>query len=200
MKRIIFVSLIILQAMACNMGSEKKPDVAKDDTVSVNAQTESTDEQRSKLLPAEVVTKHVFSNPEKEDVFKLRIEGNDPSNSIVHFTISNDKGELVYAEDFKVGLLLDESLLPANETLTEDDKIAALTKEINSFFREENFSMPAIGNDSDFREEYSDKAVWNDIKKDKSAVGFYYLLGGQNGRSIAWSKIQGKVVVYFNCC
>lgn len=189
----------MLLALSCNLGSEKTTEEGTKDTVA-EMPTTNTIINSNLLLPKEVSTKHIFSDPSKEDIFRLRIDGNNPNDAMVHFTIENEKGELIYAEDFKVGLLFDESMLPENTTLSDSLKIVALKEEINKFFKDENFSTPAIANDSDFRQEYSDKAIWNDIKKDKSAVGFYYLLGGQNGRSIAWSKTKGKVVVYFNCC
>ena len=68
------------------------------------------------------------------------------------------------------------------------------------FFDEKNFKTPAIKSDEVFDEDYSDKDIWESIKNDKHAIGFYFLIGEEDGRSIAYSKRLKKVVLYFNCC
>jgi hypothetical protein len=47
---------------------------------------------------------------------------------------------------------------------------------------------------------YINIAAWNDIKSNKESVGFYYLLGKEDGRWIAYSKRLNKVMLYYNCC
>lgn len=39
------------------------------------------------------------------------------------------------------------------------------------------------------------KDIWKDIRSGESAVGFYYLVGEEDGRHIAYSKKLKKVVV-----
>ena len=63
-----------------------------------------------------------------------------------------------------------------------------------------NFINPAIAADDKFEADYSDKEIWDDIKSDPTAIGFYYMLGEEDGRRIAFSKKTGKVLMYFNCC
>jgi hypothetical protein len=71
---------------------------------------------------------------------------------------------------------------------------------VKEFFDEKNFNYPAIKQDEVFDEDYSDMEIWNDIKSDRTAIGFYYLIGEEDGRTIAYSKKTKKVVMYFNCC
>jgi hypothetical protein len=71
---------------------------------------------------------------------------------------------------------------------------------IKEFFEEKNFKYPAIKQDEVLDEDYSDKEIWNDIQSDRTAIGFFYLIGEEDGRTIAYSKKTKKVVMYFNCC
>jgi hypothetical protein len=71
---------------------------------------------------------------------------------------------------------------------------------IKDFFSEEHFSNPAIKADEAYNEDYAKKADWEDIKTDRTAIGFDYLIGEEAGRHIAYSKKQKKVVLYFSCC
>jgi hypothetical protein len=75
-----------------------------------------------------------------------------------------------------------------------------MTNRIREFFKEKNFYSPAIKQDEIFNEDLSDKEIWTEIKSDSSAIGFYYLIGEEDGRKIAFSKKKNKIVMYFNCC
>ena len=71
---------------------------------------------------------------------------------------------------------------------------------LDKFFNEDNFHQPAIAANDSFDEDYTKKEIWDDIISDRTAIGFYYLIGEEDGRHIAYSKKLGKVVLYYNCC
>ncbi|OWY19721.1 hypothetical protein C7N43_26080 [Sphingobacteriales bacterium UPWRP_1] len=194
---ILFVFLVTLQS--CDKdGGKSDSNLSGKPTQVVSPATKS--ESESYKLPAQVAVSHVFSDPNREDLFILRSEGSYPGNAVIHFTITASNGQTLYAEDFKASVLLNADKLADVATPGITDEGNNIAQNMQTFFSEANFSVPAIADDADFVPEYSDKAIWDEIKKDKTAVGFYYLLGTQTGRSIAWSKKQKKVVTYFSCC
>lgn len=71
---------------------------------------------------------------------------------------------------------------------------------IDKFFNDDNFRQPAIASNDTFDEDYTKKEIWDDIISDQTSVGFHYLIGEEDGRNIAFSKKQKKVVLYYNCC
>lgn len=76
-----------------------------------------------------------------------------------------------------------------------------IKKRFSTFFNEGNFEQPAIKNSDKFDKDYSeDREVWKEIKANPLLVGFTYLTGEENSRSITWSQKQHKVIIYFSCC
>ena len=71
---------------------------------------------------------------------------------------------------------------------------------MKEFFQKKNFTKPAIPADDKFVNNYMDINSFNEFKGEKKVTGFYYLVGKEDGRSIAFSKKQSKVVLYKNCC
>lgn len=199
MRRTTMLIVLLTTLHACKIDGNK-PEAKLNDTATYMEKPTKKGEAVSYKLPAQVAVNHVFSDPKSEDLFVLRSDGTYPENAMIHFTITAANGQTLYAEDFKASLLLnaDELADVNNPGITDEGN--NISKNMQAFFSEANFSMPAIKDDTDFAPEYSDKAIWDEIKKDKTAVGFYFLLGTQTGRSIAWSKKQKKVVTYFSCC
>ncbi len=75
-----------------------------------------------------------------------------------------------------------------------------IRRRIDNFFKAENFISPAVGEKEVFDSLVSAKAEWENIKSDRGAIGFYYLVGKEDGRKIAYSKTLNKVLLYYNCC
>ncbi|MGB1206495.1 MAG: hypothetical protein ACPG5B_12655 [Chitinophagales bacterium] len=148
----------------------------------------------------EVVVKHLFSNNVDADIFRLHAKGNDILKGRIFFTITTAKGELIHSESFDGYSLIDYGLAEKNANPTDDDRRAYIRKRMQLFFDKESFLIPAIKPAENFEAQYSKKAYWESIKKDPTAIGFYYLIGSEDGRSIAYSKELKKVVMYFNCC
>jgi hypothetical protein len=163
-----------------------------------------------KLIPkAQIVANvgniitHQFSDVAHPDTFKLVVQGGNLLNAKITFKIVNYKGKQLYSEVFNstdlIGYGLEpDSIKSAPPSNTQQE--AYIRKRIKEFFTEENFTKPAIVKNMPFDEDYSDKVVWKDIGSDRTAVGFNYLLGEEDGKSIAYSKKHRKVVLYFSCC
>lgn len=147
-----------------------------------------------------VISKHhEFSTPGQKDLFQLEVKGSDLLHAEVFFTITSSGNRSIYNISFHSIDLINPDL-PAGIDAPKKDQIAFIENRIRTFFDETNFRIPAIAANQEFDEEYSDKQIWDEIKNDKTAIGFYYLLGEEDGRQIAYSKRQKKVVLYFNCC
>ncbi|RYZ20765.1 MAG: hypothetical protein EOO16_15560 [Chitinophagaceae bacterium] len=140
-----------------------------------------------------------FSNAGAPDRFRLELTGDSILLSTATFTITTAAGEEIYRESFPARMLLDNGFnYDANPGRAARE--AYIRQRVAEFFRDANFRTPAIDESEIFQEDQSDKAAWNDIRSDRSATGFFYQLGEEDGRNIAWSKRQQKVLLYLNCC
>ncbi|AEA44661.1 hypothetical protein [Fluviicola taffensis] len=143
---------------------------------------------------------HSFSDPSKKDEFRIVITGENLLKGKVLFTITNSEGKNLLKEEFDAEMLLGYDFMGDINSQKETD--AFIQKRINSFFAKDKFSIPAIEDEILFEDQsyYIDKETWTEIKSDKQTIGFYYLLGKEDGRHIAFSKKKGKVVMFYNCC
>ena len=143
---------------------------------------------------------HAFSDPSKKDEFRIVITGKSLLKGKALFTITSAEGKNLLKEEFDADYLLDYGFMGDINSKKETD--AYITKRVKDFFSPDQFSVPAIKEEDVFEDQsyYIDKETWEEIKKDKNAIGFYYLLGKEDGRHIAFSKKKRKVVMYFNCC
>ncbi|NOS93263.1 MAG: hypothetical protein HOP30_15190 [Cyclobacteriaceae bacterium] len=139
---------------------------------------------------------HEFSDHLEKDSFKISITGKTILTGQVKFEIKSANGEILLNETFPSYYLLGDSEYVER---TDQQKEEWIKKRVDEFFNEDNFHQPAITNPK-FDEDYSNKDIWEEIAVDKTAIGFFYLVGEEDGRQIAYSKKQKKVVMYFNCC
>jgi hypothetical protein len=148
---------------------------------------------------AELKRVHAFSDPNKLDSFEIKAEGLNILNSQVTFRIISFNGKEIYSISFPstdlIGMGLQRGV---NASKKEQEKY--ILKRIHDFFDEKNFSVPAIKDSEEFEDEYGTIEIFTDIKSDKTAIGFHYLIGEEDGRKIAYSKKLKKVLLYFNCC
>jgi hypothetical protein len=140
----------------------------------------------------------VFSNPNKKDKFTISIIGESILEGEMFFKIIDFEGAEILNETYPSNVLINGYIFDEKSTSKELEEY--IKKRVSEFFKEDNFSIPALSVDSEFDSDYSDKKNWNDIKSDSSAVGFYYLIGLENGCRISYSKKQKKVLKYFCCC
>lgn len=139
-----------------------------------------------------------FSHPDDNDVFSIRIVGDSISTGEFILTITTFENEVIFQEKHHTNLLIGYGL-PFEETDTNIIE-TYIKKRVDEFFIDDNFLNPAIPENHKFDPDYSDEEIWNDIKSDSTAIGFYYLLGIENGCRIAYSKKKREVVKYFCCC
>lgn len=165
--------IILLSFAACK--SEKK----------VEAITEKT-----KLL--------AFTDTVKLDTFKITLTGKKSAEMLLKFTIKNFKGTEIYNKEIKATDLL-KSYLASEDLKKENDKIKFLNEQINVFFDEEHFLVPAITEDQQLDNNTPDKDFYQELKQTQ-LNGFYYSLGKDKSIYIAWSIKDQKVKVYYHCC
>lgn len=142
---------------------------------------------------------HEFSNLDKKDEFYVCLVGESILDATVVFTITNSDGVEIFREEFPSVSLIGYDLPGGIDASTRDQQ-NFIKYRVRHFFDEKNFFIPAIKSDQEFDEDYSDKEIWNEIKSDQKTRGFYYSIGEEDGRKIAYSKRLKKVVQYFNCC
>ena len=141
---------------------------------------------------------HDFSQVGKKDEFFICIRGKSIAEGQVIFTIISHDKTPILKEVFPSYLLMNYGFEGDLDSVKDREKY--MKNRIREFFEEKNFNFPAIKQDEVFVEDYSNKEIWNDIQTDRAAIGFFYLIGEEDGRKIAYSKKTKKVVMYFNCC
>ena len=140
---------------------------------------------------------HNFSSVSEEDTFRIYVAGSSITKGEFHFQIITSKNKVIYDESLETTWLLD---FDADGDTTENEKENYIRRRIEDFFDEDNFMKPAISASDSYEADYSDKLIWDEIKSDSTSIGFYYLVGKEDGRRIAYSKRSKNVVLYYNCC
>ncbi len=201
MKKLFWITLIISYA-SCSGNSTGK---ASQSTIISQTRKETTTEkvefQKTKQTDSLIIEKkvmHEFSQQDKKDEFYICIKGKSISDGKVVFKITSHDGIEILKEEFPSYLLMDYGFIGDLNSMKDREKY--MKNRIANFFDEKSFIAPAIKEDEKFDKDYSDREVWLDIKSDQTAIGFRYLMGEEDGRSISYSKKTKKVVVYFNCC
>lgn len=205
MKTIHITSALLFSIAISACGNKSEPKEAPEATGSPKTETTGdTEDSGENSVKSEFLIEnkklHAFSNPEKKDVFFIGIKGKNLLDGKVILTITSSDGKQLLSEEFDADYLLGYDFTGDIKSKKETD--AFIKKRIESFFDAKNFSVPAIENDVVFEDQeyYIDKETWEEIKTNKQAIGFYYLLGKEDGRHIAFSVKKQKVVMYYNCC
>ncbi|MBK0404968.1 hypothetical protein I5M27_18430 [Adhaeribacter sp. BT258] len=142
--------------------------------------------------------RHNFSNNQSPDIFRLILKGKDLVNAEATFSITNSFGREIFKETFPASDLIGYEITVENPSIIKKEEV--IKKRANEFFIEKNFLNPAISPKEEFDEDYAEETIWKDIKMDRTAIGFFYLLGEEGLSWIAYSKKTGKVVMYRTCC
>ena len=150
-----------------------------------------------KKILHKVEKEHYFSSAESKDTFQILLTGDSIIDGEVVFRILSTAGDTIFTESFPSKYLIGYDSIEDDSTQKKEEYIL---QRMNEFFDEENFSQPAIGENESCDADYSDCKIWDILKKDQTAIGFYYLVGEERGCNIAYSKILKKVVTYFYCC
>lgn len=147
---------------------------------------------------AEKKVSQAFTDTLALDTFKVALKGSKSSDMKFIFTITNKSGVEIYKEEINADSLL-KNYLASEDLKKESAKIAFLNEEVNQFFEEEHFLIPAVNEDEKPDNNVPDVAFYNELKKTK-LNGFSYSLGKDKQVYIAWSATAKKVKVYYRCC
>jgi hypothetical protein len=159
----------------------------------------SCNSESKKVIPsAERMVLQPFTDTVQKDTFKVALKGNESKDMSLVFTITNYKGNQIYKEEIKATTLL-KNYLASEDLKKENDKIKFLNDEVNLFFEEEHFLIPAVTSEENPDENAPDKAFYEELKQTRSN-GFNYSLGKDKQIYIAWSKKDQKVKIYYSCC
>ncbi len=177
--------LICVLFLSCNGGGSSVID-RKNSTVT---ETKNVSKGNEKVLLTNIQT-HFFSDISKQDTFKLILTGDSLKTAAAHFAIVSYNGKMIYYDEFE-----GEDLMGIENT---DNAIKAKAA---SFFNDSNFVVatktPAVSTCGD--NGIPDSVNWFDIHRDKNVIGFHYFFEGEvDDNYIAWSKKQGRVVVYWH--
>ncbi|SFH48414.1 hypothetical protein [Pedobacter insulae] len=147
---------------------------------------------KEELKPASNHTATPFSDTLKLDTFKVSLEGTDPKNSSLQFSIISYKGKEIYKVNIQGA-----DLLKANQNLkTNSEKMKYLNNQVQFFFEEEHFIWPAVMPTEKADENVPDKAFYEELKQTQ-LNGFNYRLGKEAKVYIAWSEKDQKVKVFY---
>lgn len=144
---------------------------------------------------------HAFSDSVKLDTFKLTVMGSSVMQSKTTFEIISFDGKTIHSDTFDTKLLVNYAINLGSEAglPTADDEMKYIERRLKFFFHPENFHQPAIDTIETF-DEADNTEYWHEIKADRKAVSFTYLVGEENSISIAYSKRLKKAVIFWNCC
>jgi hypothetical protein len=195
-KTMRIISLILTAAIILSCSENSKNNMNKD-KMSTKPKEELKPKKQSEKILVENSLEHIFSDTIQKDKFEIVLIGNSIIDGTVIFTIKNSNNAKILKEEFASTFLLGYAI-DYNASINEKEKF--IKNRIKNFFNEENFDTPAINKGDEFNENFSDLEIWNDIKNDSTSVGYYYLIGEEDGRKISFSKKNKKVVMYFNCC
>ena len=145
--------------------------------------------------------KHHFSSMKRQDTFVLTVTGQDVIYSSVTLKILRWDGKQIYKHHFTSGEMMEYG--PKDIDKYHPDSLSVI-KHLSHFFDEASFRFPAIPDTNDYSASMRDFSIsyeeWLSILKDKTSIGFNYILGAEDGYTIAYSKRYKKVVIYFKCC
>ena len=139
-----------------------------------------------------------FSDSLQTDTFKVKIEGNNPKDMRLAFTIRSFEGRLIYSTGIKAADLFKNYDATINLDKKEN-QIKFLKEEVSRFFDEENFMEPAVTEQENPDQHVPDKAFFEELKRNQ-LNGFFYRLGKEHKVYIAWSITEKKVKPYYICC
>jgi hypothetical protein len=159
------------------------------------SQPDSLSNQGNILLENAIL--HHFSSNDHKDTFRISVTGPSIIEGDFHFQIISPQAGVIYDQRLTTEWLIDYG---AEGNTTIAGKADYIRKRIDNFFNPKNFISPAIGEKERFDSLVSTKSAWENINSDRGAIGFYYLVGKEDGRKIAYSKTLGRVLLYYNCC
>lgn len=148
----------------------------------------------------EKTVKHVFSDPQQADTFRLTFEGDDLLTSKMTFEIVSHAGKRLYIDSQPARAFLGYGVLKYGENPTDEQKRTHIKARANTFFAPGQFTQPAIPKGATLELESPNPEYWKAIQALPFSVGFSYLTYEENSQWIAYLPDQKKAVVYQVCC
>lgn len=197
---LMFLIGISITITSCGESTREEAKRSAETEPKTEAQMEAEETVKKSEYLLENKTLHTFSDPASKDEFRIVVTGESLLKGKVLFTITNPEGKNLLKEEFEASFLLGYDF--TGNINSKKDTDAFITKRINEFFSRDKFNSPAIAENTVFEDQsyYIDKETWDEIKANKQSIGFYYLLGKEDGRHVAFSKKKGRAVMYYNCC
>lgn len=197
----IYILLLVFAISACKEENKVTDSEQKDTTSVEQVKSDSSVAMKQQnisnvLLKSEV--KHLFSDTENPDLFQLYLNGDSLLSGTVQFNIISFKGDTLHTEKFPANYLIGYALDWESSSLQEKETF--IKQRVKNFFSEDQFLKPAIKPNEKFDDDYADRQNWEEIKGDRMAIGYQYLVGEEDTKRIAWSKKRKKIVIYYNCC
>ncbi|WP_182921678.1 hypothetical protein [Pedobacter planticolens] len=155
-------------------------------------------DEKKVAVNIEKIALQAFTDTVQLDTFKIVLKGTESKNMSLLFIITSHKGVQIYKKEIKAEELL-KSYLASADLKKEDEKIKFLNDEVNFFFEQEHFLIPAITEQEKPDNNTPDKAFYEELKASK-LNGFDYRLGKDTKVYIAWSAKEQKVKIYYKCC
>lgn len=149
-------------------------------------------------IDTEKTALQAFSDTVKLDTFRIALKGKTAKDMSLFFTITSYKGIQIYKQEIKADELL-KSYLASADLKKEAEKIKFLNDELDYFFDEQHFLIPAVTEQEQPDNNVPDPAFYNELKQ-TMLNGFDYRLGKDTKIYIAWSVKEQKVKAYYKCC
>lgn len=137
---------------------------------------------------------HYFSNPKAKDKFVLQLQGTKILNAQARLIILSSTGDTLRKEIIPATALVDDRMIADPKAATARDKEIAILQGMNSFFREDRFTQPAVPRATRQPSDI-DAQAWQAVREDTKAVGFDYTTAGGKERRLAYAKKLRKAVV-----
>ena len=181
----------LLQMTSC-ITTEREVGTAKTGQKTYNPTPGNRITSRSVLN--KVNAQHYFTNTKAKDQFVLVLQGSKIVNAHARFIILTSAGDTIRKEIIPAAALLKASDLDDPQAATIRDKEIAILKGMNTFFREDRFTQPAIPRAAVAPANVDPKAR-SAVRADTKAVGFDYIAAGGKERRIAYAKTLQKAVI-----
>ncbi len=112
------------------------------------------------------------------------------------FAIIGSRGDTLFAESFLSRDLIGYGVLDNdNSNVTRAKERSYIGQRVTHFFDDKEFYLPAVKKHETADPDLTNMRLWNELRNDTSAVSFHFLLGEENNRAIAYSKVRKRVEI-----
>lgn len=197
MKHSLILSAALLLSLSACVTTDREIGTTSRDPREVFTPTPERERARltSKSVLQTVRASHTFSDPATKDNFVLQLRGPRVLTGRAHLIVLSATGDTLRHEVLPARALLDERTLDDPRAASVRDQEIAILRGMNAFFRDEQFSQPAVPPSAEQPAEL-DTQTWQALRADRSAVGFDYPAdGSRNERRLTYVRKLGRAIV-----